>query len=125
MSRDTIIAQTSYSQEDAEKCAILLPIIKAQLKTARQNNRHIDNFFSKQGIEIDSIAALEDVPFIPVQMFKYFDLRTCPEQEIVKILQSSGTTGGQPSRIPLDKATTMNQIKALKSTLSDYLGNSR
>lgn len=58
-------------------------------------------------------------------MFKVFDLRTCPEQEIVKILQSSGTTGGTPSRIPLDKATTLNQIKALKSILSDYLGERR
>lgn len=125
MSRDAILAQISYSQEDSEKCAILLPIIKEQLKNARQNNRHIDNYFSKLGIEIDSIHSLEDVPFIPVQMFKFFDLRTCPEQEIVKILQSSGTTGGQPSRIPLDKATTLNQIKALKSTLSDYLGKSR
>ena len=45
--------------------------------------------------------------------------------EIAKVLQSSGTTGGTPSRIPLDKATTLNQIKALKSILSGYLGKNR
>lgn len=58
-------------------------------------------------------------------MFKIFDLSTCPEQEIVKILQSSGTTGSAQSRIPLNKTTILYQIKALKSILSDYLGEKR
>jgi hypothetical protein len=125
LTRDSILAQDPYSQEDREKCEILLPIIKEQLKTARRNNRQIDNYFTKQGINTDTIQKLEDVPYIPVQMFKLFDLRTCPQQEIVKVLQSSGTTGGIQSRIPLDKVTTLNQIKALKSILSDYLGKNR
>lgn len=123
--RDAILAQAPYIQDDAGKNKALLPIIREQLKTARRNNRQIDNLFTKQGIEITAIRTLEDVPYIPVQMFKYFDLRTCSEQEIVKVLQSSGTTGGQLSRIPLDKPTTLNQIKALKAILSDYLGKKR
>jgi len=123
--RDVIVALPPYSQDDRHKNEFLLPIIKEQLEIARCNNQQIDNYFSKQGIGIDAIQKLEDVPYIPVQMFKVFDLRTCSEQEIVKILQSSGTTGGTPSRIPLDKATTLNQIKALKSILSDYLGERR
>ncbi len=124
-SRDSLISEDPYSREDAQKCGNLLPIIKEQLKSARQNNRQIDAFFAKQNIDIDAMSRLEDVPFIPVQMFKSFDLRTCPEQAISKVLQSSGTTGGTPSRIPLDKATTMNQIKALKTILADYLGKNR
>jgi hypothetical protein len=123
--RDSLISEDPYSREDAEKCGNLLPIIKEQLKSARQNNRQIDAFFAKQNIDIDAMSRLEDVPFIPVQMFKSFDLRTCPEQAISKVLQSSGTTGGTPSRIPLDKATTMNQIRALKTILADYLGKNR
>ncbi len=123
--RDALIALPPYSQDDQRKNEFLLPIIKEQLEIARRNNRLINNYFSKQGIEVNAIQRLEDVPYIPVQMFKDFDFRTCPEQEIVKILQSSGTTGGTPSRIPLDKATTLNQIKALKSILSDYLGERR
>lgn len=123
--RDAIVALAPYSQDDRHKNELLLPIIKEQLEIARRNNQHIRNYFSKKGIRIDAIQRLEDVPYIPVQMFKLFDLGTCPEHEIVKILQSSGTTGGTPSRIPLDKATTLNQIKALKSILSDYLGERR
>ena len=123
--RDALLVQAPYSSGDQEKSTCLLPIIREQLKTARRNNRHIDSLFTKQGIDTDAIEALEDVPYIPVQMFKLFDLRTCPEQEIAKVLRSSGTTGGTPSRIPLDKATTINQIKALKSILSEYLGKNR
>jgi hypothetical protein len=99
--------------------------MQEQLKVAKQNNRQIENFFVRQGINIDELCALEDVPYMPVQMFKRFDLRTCPETAVSKILQSSGTTGGTPSRIPLDKSTTLNQIKALKTILSDILGKNR
>jgi len=125
LTRDEMIALPPYSQEDRRKNELLLPIIREQLKIARCNNQQIDNYFSRLGVDIDAIQRLEDVPYMPVQMFKYFDLRTCPEHEIVKILQSSGTTSGTPSRIPLDKATALNQMKALKSILSDYLGEKR
>jgi phenylacetate-coenzyme A ligase PaaK-like adenylate-forming protein len=124
-SRDSLISEDPYSRKDGEKCEPVLSIIKEQLRVARQNNQHIDAFFTKQGISIDALSNLEEVPFIPVQMFKSFDLRTCPEQNIAKVLQSSGTTGGTPSRIPLDKSTIMNQIKALKTILADYLGKNR
>lgn len=123
--RASIISQDPYSALDFQRDETLLPIIREQLGIARHNNPRIDAFFVKLGISTDAIRRLEDVPFIPVQMFKYFDLRTCPEEKIVKILQSSGTTGGTPSRIPLDKNTTMNQIKALKTILADHLGKNR
>jgi len=123
--RDAVLSQDPYSLLDAEKSTALLPIIREQLNTARRNNRQIDNLFTKTGTNTGTLRSLEEVPYIPVQMFKHFDLRTCPEQDIAKILQSSGTTGSTPSRIPLDKSTTMNQMKALKTILADYLGKSR
>jgi len=125
LSREELVSSDPYSLEDTEKTRSLLPIIRKQLKVAKKNNLLIENFLYRQGIDIDSLPSLEDVPCMPVQMFKRFDLRTCPEESIAKILQSSGTTGGKPSRIPLDKSTTMNQIKALKAILSDFLGKNR
>jgi phenylacetate-coenzyme A ligase PaaK-like adenylate-forming protein len=123
--RETLLTHHPYALKDSQKNKALLHIIKEQLIIARRNNRYIDNYFSKMGIGTGSIMSLEDVPFIPVQMFKQFDLKTCPEENISKTLRSSGTTGGQFSVIPLDKTTSMNQIKALKSILSDYLGRQR
>lgn len=113
-----------YSLFDDEKNEILLGIIKEQLVYTK-NNKHIKLFFDKQNLEISTINKLEDVPALPVQMFKYFELETCPKSEIVKILKSSGTTTNIPSKIPLNKKTTLNQTKALKSILSGYLGEKR
>ena len=121
---DKLLKLKQYSLEDEEKNRILVKIIKEQLVNA-QNNEHIRRFFEREGIEIDNINSVEEVPPLPVQMFKYFDLATCPKEEVVKILKSSGTTSDTPSRIPLNKNTTINQIKALKSILSDYLGKKR
>ena len=123
--RDALLALDPYTLDDREKNEDLMPIFREQLKDARGNNRHIEHYFSKLQIDIDALRQPEDVPFIPVQMFKHFDLRTCPENAVAKVLQSSGTTGASPSRIPLDKSTTLNQIKALKAILSDYLGKNR
>ena len=67
--RDELLTQAPYSTEDRQKNEDLLPIIREQLKTARRNNRQIDNFFTKQGIDIEAIQKLEDIPYIPVQMF--------------------------------------------------------
>ncbi|MFZ1127623.1 acyl-protein synthetase [Methanoregula sp.] len=123
--RDALLALDPYTLDDRQKNEDLMPIFREQLKDARGNNRHIEHYFSKLQIDIDALRQPEDVPFIPVQMFKHFDLRTCPENAVAKVLQSSGTTGASPSRIPLDKSTTLNQIKALKAILSDYLGKNR
>ncbi|UCE38201.1 MAG: acyl-protein synthetase [Thermoplasmata archaeon] len=125
ISLEDLIKLKQYSLTDDEKNKILLKIIKKQLVHAKNNNRHISNFFEKQNIDIGSITSIDDVPPLPIQMFKYFDLATCPKDQIVKILKSSGTTTNLPSKVPLNKNTTLNQVKALNSILSDYIGKKR
>jgi len=120
-----LLQQPAYSLPDDEKNQILLPIIQAQLEEAVESNRHIANLFAKLHLSPGEILCLEDVPLMPVQMFKHFDLKTCPEEQIGKVLRSSGTTTGITSRVPLSKNTTINQIKALKGILKDYLGGKR
>ena len=124
LSLDTLLKLKQYSLKDEEKNKILLKIIKEQLVSAKKN-KYIKNFFERENTDIDSINSVEDVPPLPVQMFKYFNLATCPKDQIVKILKSSGTTSNIPSKVPLNKNTTINQIKALKSILSGYLGKKR
>jgi phenylacetate-coenzyme A ligase PaaK-like adenylate-forming protein len=120
-----LLQQPAYSLLDDEKNQILLPIIRNQLDRAIAANHCLASLFSKLHLSPDGIQRLEDVPPLPVQMFKYFDLRTCPEDQIEKVLRSSGTTTGITSRVPLSKNTTINQIKALKGILKDYLGEKR
>lgn len=124
ISLNTLLEMPPYSLTDDEKSKVLIEIIKKQLVIA-ETNPYIHNFFAKQGISIEDIKRLEDVPPLPVQMFKYFDLETCPKDQIIKVLRSSGTTESRPSRVPINKNTSVNQTRSLKSILSDYLGQKR
>ncbi|MGG3278153.1 acyl-protein synthetase [Paenibacillus macerans] len=68
---------------------------------------------------------LESVPYLPVQLFKLMDLVSVPQENIVKVLTSSGTTGQQVSRIYLDKETAAQQSKALVEVMKPLLGTQR
>ena len=121
---DNLIKIPPYSLNYSEKNEILLPIIKNQVSQA-SSNIHIQSMFNKLNVNIQDIFSLENIPIIPVQMFKKFDLSICPEKDIIRTVRSSGTTGQQASRIPLNKNTAFRQTKALASILSDYLGSKR
>lgn len=68
---------------------------------------------------------INEVPYLPVQLFKLMDLFSVPKEDIVKVLTSSGTTGGQVSKIYLDKETSIKQIKTLVEVMKPLLGNKR
>ena len=66
-----------------------------------------------------------EIPFLPVRLFKMFDLYSVPKEDIVKTMTSSGTSGQNVSKIFLDKETALNQSKALTKIVSSYLGSKR
>lgn len=76
-------------------------------------------------VDIAHLPDYEELPMLPVRLFKEFNLRSCDEKEVVKTLTSSGTTGQQVSRIYLDRATSALQTKCLTRIVSDYLGTKR
>jgi len=66
-----------------------------------------------------------DMPFLPVRIFKDMELKSVADEEIVKTMTSSGTTGQQVSKIFLDRTTSSNQQKTLVKIVSEYTGKSR
>jgi len=68
--------------------------------------------------------SLEELPFIPVSVFKDLDLMSVPRHEVFKTLSSSGTSGAQ-SRIFLDKHNSLNQTLALKELFQEQFGQAR
>ena len=72
-----------------------------------------------------SFSRIADIPFIPVRLFKDFDLLSIKKKKIIKIMYSSGTTNNQLSKIYLDKKNASNQIKVLQKIVSNFLGNER
>jgi len=68
---------------------------------------------------------VEEIPFIPVRLFKDYELLSVERSEIVKTMTSSGTTGQSVSRILLDRSTATNQTRVLTKIASDFIGTKR
>ena len=77
------------------------------------------------GVDISAIGNYEDIPFLPVPLFKTMELRSVSKEAVFKTLTSSGTTGQAVSRIFLDRETAAFQQKTLVKIVSSFTGASR
>lgn len=114
-----------YSMERGEKekflTEALCGLTEFHYRSCPEYKRILDGF----NVSPDMIKSYYDIPFLPVRLFKEYNLKSIPENEIVKTMTSSGTTGQQVSRIFLDRETSANQTKTLTKIVSSYLGSSR
>ncbi len=76
-------------------------------------------------LDVNKITDYTAIPFLPVRLFKQYELRSVPKEDVVKTLTSSGTTGQQVSKIFLDKKTSSAQSKVLTKIVSSFLGKQR
>lgn len=74
---------------------------------------------------VDKVASYKALPFLPVRLFKELDLKSVPQEDVVKTMTSSGTTGQAVSKIYLDRATSSNQQKTMVKIVSEFTGSSR
>ncbi len=77
------------------------------------------NFSTRRNYE------LSELPFLPVGLFKEFDLISVPREKIVKTMTSSGTTGQQVSKIFLNSETSRAQSRCLSHIISSFIGSKR
>jgi long-chain acyl-CoA synthetase len=121
---DALLRTPQYHLKWKEKASNLLPVVQEQLSNAKMNPA-IKNWFGKKDFMPEQLSTIEQIPYVPVQMFKHVDLSIKPKKEIARVVTSSGTTSAQKSQVPLDKKTTFNQTRALAATLSTVLGRAR
>ena len=67
----------------------------------------------------------EDLPFIPVSLFKSHQLSSVKKEDIRSTMTSSGTTGQTVSKIYIDNQTSQYQQKGLANSLQHILGKKR
>lgn len=72
----------------------------------------------------EATTSIADFPFLPAPLFKRHDLKSIEDKDVFKVLTSSGT-GGQPSRIHLDRATASLQSRTLSRIVTDFIGTAR
>ena len=112
-----------YSLNHAEKEKILFEGLYELTKYHEKNCPEYSKIISLQNKK--DMQTTSDIPFIPVRMFKKYDLLSVDRSEIVKIMTSSGTSGQSVSKIFLDRENTKNQTKTLASIITSYIGKQR
>ncbi|MGN0438098.1 MAG: acyl-protein synthetase [Lachnospiraceae bacterium] len=114
-----------YELNKEEKQAYYRHIMKDMTAHHYSACKEYHNLLDFLKFDISKEHEVEEYPFLPVRLFKEFDLRSIPENEIVKTMTSSGTTGQRVSKIYLDKESALRQSTTLVSITKDMLGGKR
>jgi hypothetical protein len=126
MHLDELINIPQYSLEKEGKTKALLPLLRELYAFHIANSPEFSSLVkvlsAKAPDEVNSIAEL---PFLPVSSFKNHVLKSINDDEIFKVLTSSGTSGQEVSRIFLDKETAKLQSLALSKIINHVVGNNR
>jgi phenylacetate-coenzyme A ligase PaaK-like adenylate-forming protein len=125
MDFDEILNLSPYSLEKAEKKKLLKERLLELTIRHQKNCPEYSRILSSIGFDAERVREVKDLPFLPVRLFKELSLKSVPEEDVVKTMTSSGTTGQAVSRIFLNRETASNQQKAMVKIVSDFTGSSR
>lgn len=120
-----LIIQPQYSLTFEEKQRILLSILGKQVNDSCQASPQFARYCERLSFRKKDFQSYEEVPYVPVSLFKKFELLTVPRDSIVRVLMSSGTSSGFPSKIFLDRPTSQRQRKSLAMILKSHIGGKK
>lgn len=120
-----VIEISPYSLSKTEKTDLYAKAIPDLTKLHYFGCPNYRRILDTINFNLNNPAKLEDFPFLPVRLFKEYDLFSVEKSEIIKTMTSSGTTGQAVSKIFLDRETAANQTKALVKITSSFLGTKR
>ena len=125
MSTDCFYLESPYSFEKEKKEKELTERLVFLTEYHRNHCLEYGKMLDAIGYNPESINSYKDLPFLPVRLFKDLDLKSLPDDAIVKTMTSSGTTGQAVSKIYLDRVTSSNQQRAMVKIVSDFIGVER
>ena len=114
-----------FSWEAKEKSLKLIKLInnlnRHHYRNCEKYKRILDSFSSSNF----NLNSLEDLPFLPVNIFKSVDLQSVEDNKILRVMHSSGTSSSQKTKIFLDRENAALQSKVLTKIVSDFIGTKR
>ncbi len=122
---EELLKVAPYSLGMIEKEQLLTERLLELTKLHKNKCPEYNRILSSIGFNETVINSYKDLPFLPVRLFKELCLKSVPENDIVKTMTSSGTTGQAVSKIFLDRATSSNQQKAMVKIVSEFTGSKR
>ncbi|GAA1590402.1 acyl-protein synthetase [Actinoplanes couchii] len=111
-----------FTLSQADKEARLLDELSTLTDFHRANCEPYDRILRASGYQ--GASGVAELPWLPVRLFKTLELKSIPDDEVFKVLTSSGTTG-DVSKIYLDKAAAAEQQRRLAATVQTVLGPKR
>lgn len=114
-----------FSLEHKEKAELYLNALSDLTKHHYARCFQYQRLLDVLGFEPGQMNSIEDIPFIPVRLFKEYELLSVDRSQVVKTMTSSGTTGQSVSKIFLDKDTSSNQTRVLTKLVSSFIGKKR
>ncbi len=120
-----LLALAPFALSEADKQPLFAAALGQLTRHHRDHCADYARILDVLGFDADVPHAVEDVPFLPARLFKLRRLQSVAEDQIHKVLTSSGTSGQAPSRIVLDAATASLQSKILTRIVGDFIGKAR
>lgn len=114
-----------YSLGKTEKEALLFGELQELTERHRARCAEYANYLDAIGYAPGQARTLEEIPFVPVRIFKELGMKSIPDEDVFKIMMSSGTGGQKQARIYLDKENAILQQKVLLRLLGDFVGPKR
>jgi phenylacetate-coenzyme A ligase PaaK-like adenylate-forming protein len=125
MDIEEVFKISPYSLNKKEKQALLDLLLRQLTQYHYQHSDQYKKMLDSEGFNPYDEYSYAEIPFLPVRLFKMFELFSIDKSEIIKTMTSSGTTGQAVSKIFLDRETSSNQTKALTKIVSSFIGKQR
>lgn len=120
-----LLKQRPYHLSQSDKNDLFIKAIKEVTLHHYQNCMPYKNLCQKRGFHPGDSSGLSELPYLPTSIFKDAMLLSTAKDKVFRIINSSATSTGRPSRIGLDRETSQRQSKCFNKVALDRLGNQR
>lgn len=125
MEFEEIVSIPPYLLGKEKKEKILTERLKELTEKHKRSCLEYSRILDSIAYRPSDVKSYKELPFLPVRLFKELPLKSVPQENIVKTMTSSGTSGQSVSKIYLDKTTSSNQQKAMVKIVNDFTGPER
>lgn len=122
---DSYFNISQYSLKKEEKLRFFTPFLNKIHQHHYINSEEYKKLTQTIFNNIQQINTPEDLPFLPISLFKQYNLKSIQDKDVIKVISSSGTSGSVPSRVYLDTTTSQLQTKALSKIITHIIGQER
>jgi phenylacetate-coenzyme A ligase PaaK-like adenylate-forming protein len=112
-----------FSLDRAEKEALYLRALSWLSQHHYDKCSGYQRILDVLNVDPAQVGTVQDVPFIPVRLFKEYDLLSVDRGAVVKTMTSSGTSGQRVSKIFLDKDSQQDRDLVYWQKTFTYAGH--